>query len=103
MPCGWHLCNIMNWHQQNIVADLAANPVKWEAAEKLPTPKKTAQERTQFGTKGKNSPAIFTDYKEMIIVGKKYEKYWCMGCKNWLLGGKVNSGHGKVSHSMEIV
>ena len=30
---------IMNWHQQNIVADLAANPVKWEAAEKLPTPK----------------------------------------------------------------
>ena len=72
-------------------------------SEKLPTPKKTAQERTQFGTKGKNSPAIFTDYKEMIIVGKKYEKYWCMGCKNWLLGGKVNSGHGKVSRSMEIV
>lgn len=48
-------------------------------------------ERTQFGQKGQflNQNSRVTDCKRFIFSGKRYEKYWCMGCKNWLNGGKV--------------
>ena len=53
-----------------------------------PEKKKNTQERTQFGLKGRYSTVII-----ILLInfpGKRYEKYWCMACQNWLNGGKVN-------------